>query len=68
MKFKEFTPEIRTGEEISQKYETLLELIRNLQAEKEPLSPADQTKNENDGVFKALQEELPKLFAEEIIF
>lgn len=52
-------------EEIANKYEALLDLIRNIRADKEQmqLSGADQSKNENDLVFKALKKELAEIFA-----
>ncbi len=51
-------------EDIANKYETLLELIRSIETEKEeiPLSKADQSKNENDLVFQALRKELAEIF------
>lgn len=51
-------------EDIANKYETLLDLIRSIKASKEdePLSMADQSKNESDLVFKALKKELAEIF------
>lgn len=52
-------------EDIANKYEALLELIRSIKAEKEetPLSKVDQSKNESDLVLQALKKELAEIFA-----
>lgn len=62
--FMEFAD--RNGrDEIANKYETLLELIRSIKDSKEetPLSKNEQSKNEKDLVFQALKKELAEIFA-----